>query len=196
MAQPEKPGIADPKEAGAEFMHRHPEVRQALADYFGAGKHQQFGEFYRQLGLTPEQISQFEEILRQGGGFGRQLTFGTVTLSLGEQPKPDELRKELTAVLGEDGFRSYVAYTHTLYARMIAANLASLGVESDSPLSVTQARQVAEIFAAAPKPKSYGFDWDKALANSAFVLNPSQMQMLRTLRTRTEGWQKVLEATR
>ena len=177
-------------------MSRHPEVRKAFLAYVDAQHHAQYAALYSSLGLSPEQIRQMDITLRlQGGNFGMMLHTGMATFSAG----PDysngavyELPAQLTALIGDAGFQQFEAYGQTIPARIAASNLASLLVETDSPLTSEQTQQLIPILTNAGNRMTGQFDWTSVLANAQDILSAPQMEMLKNLAIDAQGWHQML----
>lgn len=187
-----KPSPADSTARGDAFMERHPDVRSALLDFVDAQNRTRFGPLYAQLGLAQNQIQQLEVLLRQGNAFGRDVQSGVVTLAASETAPNDAYQAQIHALLGNQGFSQFLAYSGTLGARDVVSNLAGLLTTTDSPLTVDQAQQVVTILGSETiREPPYGFNWSAAYTQAQGVLSAPQLDMLQTLGTHAIGWQQV-----
>jgi RNA polymerase sigma factor (sigma-70 family) len=180
------------KAVGWAFMERHPEVKQAFQVWADAQTRGTYGDLFRQLGLSADQVRQFLEIKRRGMAFFELSTdLGTIALAGSADKQPDAGQAQLRALLGDDGFNAYLAYDSTVGGRQLASGLASILSETDSPLTSDQAQHMVAIFAAAKTPHAQSYDWAHILAQAQGILSASQLPELQNLRTLSEAWEQT-----
>lgn len=174
----------DPIAEGRAFLTRHPEVKQALLERIHASMRFTWGPLYNTLGLTPEQINQFEALVSAGAvtsvGFGpngQQLALQTGS----EVPLP-EVPSRLRDLLGEEGFRQYQEFKNTIAARNLTVEIAGDLCFTESPLTLHQADQLNRIlFDCRPGQRgsqSAEFDREAVVAKAKGVLSASQLEAL------------------
>jgi len=184
----------DSKSRGDAFMERHPEVRSALLAFVDARDRTLYGPLLDSLGLSPDQIAQFEVLQRRGFTFGRDIGSGVVTFAAGDSASDDshQQQAQLKALLGDSGYKQYQDYSPTIGARETAAGLASALATSDTPLSTEQAQQVEGILnETSIRQPPFGYDWATAYAKAQGVLSPPQLDVLQAIGTQAIGWQQA-----
>jgi len=185
-------GVQDSKARGDAFMERHPEVRSALLAFVDARTRTLYGPLLDSLGLSPEQIAQFEVLQRTGFTFGRDVQSGVVTLAAGGPENFQQQQAQVKALLGDSGYKQFQDYSSTIGARETAAGVASALAMSDTPLSTEQAQQVQGIlYESSIKQPPYGYDWATAYEKAQGVLSPPQLDILQAIGTRAIGWQQA-----
>jgi len=167
-------------------MGRHPELRQAFEAYQDAVTQTKFGPLLQQLHLTADQIRQFEQLYRRGFAYEESETkLGPITLTEQAQIPDAEFGEKLQALLGTDGYQSYLAYQSSLTARMMTMGLGSMMAETDSPLTSTQAQQLVAIFLSAGTSRPQPAFWDSVTTQAGTVLSPAQLEQLASFRDLT-----------
>lgn len=177
----------DPDVLGADLLERHPDVRQALADWIDAQTRFTYIALFRELRLTPEQIAQFLELHRAGNVLGGSWGPNSAYLRLQTGPRmpPTEFSARLDQVLGADGRRRYFELTGSSAARRTANQAASYLAFSDEPLTTDQLDELARVLHSARTPKHSGadtaYDWTKVAKDASTLLTPGQRSVLESM---------------
>lgn len=186
----------DPLSRGDAFLARHPSVKSAVADYARARADFRYSELYRRLNLEPHQIERFREIVSRGIGMGASDHAGA-SMSLSSGIFDGNARtRELTEVLGPDGYRAFQDYGLWIEpARDIAARVAMATWATDTPLSPERADALVSLIsetraipgAGRSRGSSFSrFDWDAVLAKAPALLAPAQIAALEAVRARED----------
>lgn len=180
-------------EAGREFMRGHPEARALLARYTRTEAIRGLAPFFKARGMTPEQITAFQDAVEPWGEF----TFGqsqpvagySMTLALSEEPLPPAQRDErIRAALGEEGFAAYRQFKEESArlgpARDEVASLAGDLCWTQEPLSTAQAEQLVQIvaqgspdFQAGKRVNLLKLEWSEVSDQARRILTPAQWRM-------------------
>jgi len=159
------------------FAEMYPEVRQMLADVHRLQIERDMGLFYKQAGLTPEQISEYESktigLFDQNEALAPGPRFNTVAGQL-----PDD---QLQAIFGQQGFQQYQDYNRMMDANGFAVNVQSMSGYAGAPLSTDQEQQLAQIVAnndsnyTGGKPLQLNaVNWANVEAQAQTLLSPAQ----------------------
>jgi RNA polymerase sigma factor (sigma-70 family) len=180
----------DPAAEGDAFMARHPDVKVALGDYARARVNFRFGELYRKRGLTPAQITRFQE-LAAGGGMGSEGPEGRSMQLMWRSGLPRaEVNRQLREMLGDDGMRQYEELARLDHSRTTAVQVAGALWFSDTPLSPVQSDQFVaalERHRVRPDDRTRGagrVEWDAVIAEARAFLFPAQLAVLEGERAR------------
>jgi RNA polymerase sigma factor (sigma-70 family) len=183
----------DPVTQGDAFMVRHPEVRRALHEWTVARVNLRYGALYKNLRLTPGQITQFQTLmLEKFGKFGPPLGSNGEVLELraGNGLSENDVSKGLRELVGEDGYRKYIEFERMGTAQMFTEQIASALCFTDTPLTTHQTDELINIMAtsqaATDASKARRFDWDAVTAKAQGVLAPPQLAALTGMRAQDE----------
>jgi RNA polymerase sigma factor (sigma-70 family) len=177
------PAVAsDPSKEGDAFMARHPEVKAALGDYARARVNFRFGELYRKLGLTPEQIDRFQALVARAG-MGSEGPNGRDMQLRWSPEKSADATHELENLLGPAGMKMYRELNQRDESRNLAVHIAGALWPSEDPLTPVQADQLVEVLAnnrvkSGERTARSRVDWDVAIAKARSFLSPVQLVML------------------
>ncbi len=180
------------------YLARHPELRDALRRELRATVAGRYGSFFRAHQLSPIQIERFLDLAGPMFGMGYRFV-GTNGASLQYGPPNSEraaARKELQAMLGEDGFRDLTTlFEAGLQVIKIPTELAGALYYTPTPLTAEQADRLQRILRdrqVRPDPTSpMGLDWNAIVSDAAEILTEPQMMMLKQLRTQEETYQAL-----
>jgi hypothetical protein len=172
--------------AGEAMMARHPEVKQAILDWFIKTVNFQYGPLYEELKFTPAQIERFGELVRSDGLFGEYGANGAFL----EFPLPQDVPRghvldALREFLGPEGWRKFHDYSGMVWARQTVAQLASRAWLLEVPLTPEQAAKL--VAGMAPIPWSEGGKadaryWDRILRGVAQpTLDAEQLAILESI---------------
>lgn len=174
----------DPLAEGRAFLLRHPEVKQALIEERAASMRFMWGPLYQALGLTPEQIAQFEALVSAGAvtSIGSGSNGQPLALQTGSGIPLTEVSGRLRDLLGEEGFRQYQEFKSTIPARELTVQVAGDLSFTESPLTPQQADQLNRILFDArpgqPSSPGAGFDREAVIAKAKDVLSATQLEAL------------------
>jgi len=189
LKKPSSSSLGNIKAAGWAFMERHPEVKQAFETWADAQAKGTYGDLFRQLGLSADQIRQFLKLKRRGMAFGENGTsLGTIVLTNPANDPSNTAQAQLRALLGDAGYEAYLAYNSTVQGRQLASGLASILSETDSPLTSVQAQQMVAIFTSAKSSDAQSYDWASVFTQAQRILSGSQLTELQNLRALRESW--------
>lgn len=186
-AQEKRPRAAaktlNPSEAGKAFMERHPEVKQALADWFTTKEDFRWGKLFEKLKLSPEQIARFRTINRETEFFGRSIDsegneWAQFDLKTGRPWQ--ESQQELQSMLARDGFREYVGAVNEQYPFRFASQAVADLLFTESSMSNEQAAQLFVTIKNNFKVTQGGasFSWDKIESEAGQFLSPAQASVI------------------
>ena len=172
------------------FMARHPEVRRAAIEHWRAQTAGAYGPLFKSLGLTPAQIAQFIDLASQGitgitdGPNGEPMFY-----SLGGDGA--EARKQLRAMLGEDGYRRYREFTDSGVRAWQSTNeLAAALFDTPTPLTPKQGENIFRILTegrvATPTSPLREYDWAAIMPKAERILSEPQLATLGIFRTADE----------
>lgn len=171
--------------AGQAFVERHPAVKKALLECYGAQFETLLGSFYRSHPFTPAQREQFDRFLMMDGGVIRQLTgvdgtpLAVTAPDYGNREKRRQLEQELRW-MGEQAKADLQQCLQAKGARRATADVVGTLFFTPTPLTGDQADQVARIMTGADRGGSIlAFDWNAITANAAGVLSAPQHAVLR-----------------
>jgi len=157
---------------------------------------QRYGLFFRERGLSPEQIDGFIALLNQQAEARADLQEAVRKEGLSVGPDVEAIRSELYrpvteglhALLGEDGYAAYLEYEKTSYYQMVWVQpLQRNFLAANVPIDDAQTEQLSQIFEANDKPvhisptdlgSESAIDWESAVAQAANILTPAQMSVL------------------
>jgi RNA polymerase sigma factor (sigma-70 family) len=181
---PAQPEEFDPGAAGDAFLSRHPEVKEALGQYVRARVDFRFGELYRKLNLTPEQIRHFQDLVGRAG-MGSDTADGREMQLLWKPAEPAQnTHNELQALLGDEGMRLYEELNRQEATRMMTVHITGALALSESPLTPLQADRLTEVLMAnRPTPPAGSkspprVDWDAVIVQALGFLAPQQIAIL------------------
>lgn len=177
----------DPKAEGKRFLERHPEVRQAYADYVDAQIEEFYGDWWKARALTPSQIEQFKNLSRGDWTFLRNITTDKKQASLtleGGPVDPAERDAAYRAMLGEELFKEYRERRAPFLGfqaevRRSAQNdirlLASGICFSETPLTPEQAQGLTQILGDSVRRGGWlSRDWNAIDVKAKAILQPTQ----------------------
>ena len=171
----------DPGSRGRKFLAEFPEARAMLIELGMSGALRTNGSFYRLAGFTPAQIDRFQHLLVETWADNLAASPGASGL-----PSDDELR----AVVGDDAFRKFQAFSQMIDAYRWTGEAAKELNYNGTPLSAEQTDRLAQILADNSAIYRSGHalnrssvdggtamasvDWDGAMAESRTVLSAAQ----------------------
>ena len=192
----------NPVAEGTVFMARHPEVKQALADYAKARVNFKYGRLYEALHIPAAQLAQFQALMGRGTGMGtngpegKDLTLMAGTGDFG----PGEYGRLLSDLLGEEGAQKVLRFNWGLEEREPAAKVAGALWFTDTPLTPEQADQLVQIMVDHPAkgmPTGIfpGHDWDAIIAEAEPFLSAAQVAVLRGMQAEEQLNQAINRPT-
>jgi RNA polymerase sigma factor (sigma-70 family) len=174
-----------PLRDGTEFLQKHPEVKAALVANYRSQFAAEYGAFYADQKLTPEQIARFEDIQMRA----MRRILGTYTVTVGErQSTYQERQDELRELLGDGGLVRLKDYERANPERTAVLQLASAVYFTDTPLTASQADALRAIIRRAPPagPKTNlgiaRINWDAVITEARSALPPAQVAALEDMR--------------
>ncbi len=174
----------------------HPQLIQAFMAYFRASLSQRFDIFYREAGMSPDQIAKFEDLMTKHQADQMDLAAAASSQGLDSadpasaalrQQQNGQFRADLTALLGDGTFSQLQQYNRAQGAMAIVQGAATLSLDSE-PYSNAQAGQLMQVVAnASPSYRQGGavdpssVDWDSVLNQAGSILSPAQTDALKAL---------------
>jgi RNA polymerase sigma factor (sigma-70 family) len=140
----------DPQQVGRDLLARFPEMSALVAGNTRASLTNTYQLLFKKLGLGPDQVERFLDIMAQTGGVRwntqKQAPIGEITSSpLTEGMVVPELQR----LLGDEGFQTYQDFIRQRNARDLVVRLGGSVYFTSEPLQPTQADQLVEILAQA-----------------------------------------------
>lgn len=173
----------DPVAEGRAFLSRHPETKAMLVAWRKAEINAKYGSLYRQLGLSPEQVAQFQALLLTDQIMTRSLgaRHESIALFAGDGPIPDKF-EQLRSLLGEEGFRQMTAIDETSPARETVKGLAAAQCFTDDSLTAEQASQLTQLINASQVKgtgrRSGPINWNNVMTSAPSFLSSPQIAAL------------------
>jgi RNA polymerase sigma factor (sigma-70 family) len=180
----------DPIAAGATFLARFPNVKQALLDRSYARIRARFESLYPKLQLTPEQIRQLEDILLDGEGLTvSNPDSGPLNLRPGPGRSRKEMEDAIRDLLGSEGYQRLRDHNEEMGLQQFTIQLATSLYFTDEPLTAQQARQLGPILMKNNLKfggDAFTRDWGALLASARPFLSDVQFAALDRLRAQEE----------
>lgn len=180
------------------YLARHPELREALRQQVRATAAGSYAMFFRTHGLSQAQIERFLDLA--GPVFGMGYRFpgpgGTELLYRSPADARGFARRELQAILGEEGFRDLIDLYETRASTIqLPAQLAGALYPTGTPLTPEQADRLQRILRdrqVRPDPTSPKLlDWNAVISDAVEILTEPQMKVLRHIRTQEETYETL-----
>jgi RNA polymerase sigma factor (sigma-70 family) len=160
-----------------------------------ARRHLQFQRFYRQLGLSPEQIERFEAaMVRQD----QALLDAQVARDAGRDEQEvfrrsgPEWSSAMREILGNDGFSQLQVYLRAMSVRGFVDSIAAKSYESGQPITLAQADGLIALALANDSRYQEGRGTDPAHVNWNAVWEPAEKvlspEQLLTFEAAVEVW--------
>ena len=154
----------------------------------------QFGRLYSRLGLTPDQIDQFETMLVEhqrelmdiaAGARSQGLRFDDATIVALRLQEDEELGTAELTLLGAGGYQQLQDFTRALPMQRIVLEVANSAALSSSPLTAGQADALTRILTNTNSRFQNGgaadpaaIDWNLVLPEAQGILNETEYQAL------------------
>jgi RNA polymerase sigma factor (sigma-70 family) len=175
----------------------NPEVQRVRLEMERLGLAPRYGQFYRSLNLTPEQIARFEarwtesrqdsaDIFAAAQANGVAPNDPAILALAGEAKVKFE--NDLRTILGETGFAEFQRYERSYPAREIVSGMMANLISTGTPLSAGQVDQltlaIAEQSGSYQKGERVGdkagdVNWSAAIARVQHFLTPAQVDVVR-----------------
>jgi RNA polymerase sigma factor (sigma-70 family) len=174
---------------GDAFLRAHPDVHDALVNYYRTSLRNEYADVIAAMRLSPEEVDRFIDILTRG----RIRAVGEHTLRLDGTMNPDDYTRQLKAVLGEARYQQFREHQQTGPARSVAWELTASLYYTLTPLAPAQIEEIKRVVQAAIDDRSLGPRyssawpwmplpiWDRVLEQAGTVLSPPQVEALRDL---------------
>lgn len=167
---------------GDQFLSRHPDVKQALAEYAQARFRFQFADFIQRHGLTEGQVAALAA--RRGIGMGSRDNNGQSLTLQHRAGETSERDKAELAILAEAALADYRREQQRVGARELAVKLAGTLAFGSDGLTAAQAEALTGVLErsarrAPGQPRSY--DWKAVFAGATVFLNERQIGALKHL---------------
>jgi hypothetical protein len=172
---------------------KNPKLLELYLKSYRANLGQGFGLFYRTMGLSADQIEQFESSLSKHEESRMDLLATAASQGLGDadpaiaelrKQQDDQLQADQTALLGDAGNHQLQDFNREQAAQGIVNGAAISSLDTE-PYSGAQAAQLLQILANAntsfQQGKSFDaktVDWDSAITQAAAILSPAQLNAL------------------
>jgi hypothetical protein len=186
------------KADGQRFLAANPQVREMLQRVGQAQYAQLYGPYFRQAGLTSQQIDQMINAAMES--WTQSLAVTPQGGIFPTQPQPPA--EVLQSILGADAYQQLQTYQRTMPAENFVGQVATEAGYSSSPLSPTQQDQVAQIVTNASDTFVNGktvalqsVNWDAVLEHAASLdLSPAQIDALQHM-VANQKYQTALQQT-
>lgn len=190
-AERKRAAASDPKAVGQAFWTRHPEVKAAYLDWLTAKQNAEYGGLFKALQLTPQQVEELRILMREHGGFARNLDAESneyAYFSVAANLSSSELQRRLRALLGESGLRQFLEAGDHQPSRDAAAQAAAGLIFTEAPITAGLTKQFMAVLSKYEVPNSRGirFDWDAVTKEAAQFLSPSQLIVIDQIRAQDE----------
>jgi hypothetical protein len=191
-----------------------PEYQKLSVEEYRAGLELRYAGLYHRLGLSPSQISAFEDAKARVKQTVVDATAAAIAENLplsnsglADILKTSEMESDATlrSLLGESGFASYKTYQQLEPVRVQLSPLVNTLSSVGAPLSGEQAEQLAQVVATnTKKPSISGVvansssstDWPSIYSQAGGFLSASQIDVLRAFGTDTQLTQRLSGVTR
>jgi RNA polymerase sigma factor (sigma-70 family) len=196
-----------------ELAAANPDYRRLFLEFQRTGNKLTYGRLYRKLGLSPQQIADFEgALIEQMDGFidaaaavqsqGISVSDPSVT----QLPTPASVRDADATVrraLGAAGYDEYMAYNRAGMGRFAADSLAKDLFYTNAPLTADQADRLTQVIVAnttsAPRTGLIGpagnTNWAAVFSQVQAILAPPQLETLKASVERDRLAQQLTEMT-
>lgn len=172
----------DPESLGKEFLNRHPEAKEALAAWLKSAEDENYGDLFKTLHLTPEQIEKFRALVRENHWFGRSLGDDAhwANFSLGTGKKWETIETEMAALLGPEGMRQYTETLNLENPRRLVTTAAADLVFTTEPMTARQADELTASIKTNTTNSAGGpvINWNNVEADAGVILSPAQMRAI------------------
>jgi hypothetical protein len=163
-------------------LSRDPEIRATLSTWIKSSFHSSMAAFYRQAGLTPEQIGALEDLQMESNismGPGALLTLRP------EEKTIEQVTADVRRLLGEQTYQQFRDYAQSQFLRPVSIGVAGLVYDSETPMTAPQADQLTQILRESTSAGRSRFpkdvDWSQALPRAKALLPPAQYAALETI---------------
>ena len=193
--RPPGPGMA-PNARAAALVVKSPKLLDLYLRTFQASLPQRYGSLYLKLGLTPEQIEEFESLMAKHEESRMDLLVAADSKGLGNadpsvtalrKQQDEQLRTAQTALLGPDGYEQLHQLNREQGARLLVNAVAGNTLDT-APYTEAQASQLAQIVAAASTTYQQGgpfnpktVDWENATGQAGAILSPPQLDAFKVV---------------
>jgi len=183
-----------------DVVMTNPEYQELNARHNHSSLRFTYGPLYRKLGLSPQQIANFEAAMdeQEQTSMDAFLAARSEKVSY-EDPGLSQLKAsvakpaddKLRTTLGDAGFEQYNAYKKTMESRSAVDSLATALYYTETPLTAGQADQLTQLVAANTGKRSVDavgmttlgeIDWDKVSTQAQGILSSSQLNLLQAYR--------------
>jgi hypothetical protein len=189
-------------------LMKDPDFAAAMKIDQEARLNQRYGGFFRELNLPPDRLAEFKSLLADRENAGREVWASAAAQGLNPRENREQLR-ELEAELraeaeaniqenfGPQVLEALDAYNDSAAQRSAVNDLNERLAHAGQPLTDTQSRQLASIFAETTQPYGRGIAiTDATIARAQGVLMPSQIEGLKRLQVEQQARQLIAEKTR
>lgn len=170
-----------------------PEYQKLSLELNRLGYGASYARFYKDCGLTPEQITRFEDLLVARLQASYDLIGAAQTQGIKrndpefrklEDPAQKELANKFRELLGEKGYAEFRKYSTATPARYAMSDLTTALFYSAEPLALSQAEKLEEVVGrnTAWKQKGAPVDWTTVYSQVENVLTPQQLAILKSQR--------------
>jgi hypothetical protein len=180
-----------------DILYASPEYVLLELEFTALDLPQRYGGLYRRLGLTAEQVRQFEALMLEAqqnmfdmfaAARAKGVSVDDSALRQLKDPAQEAVYAKVKALLGDEGYAVYKAYTSagSSKARYAVGDLARRLYDIE-PITPAQADRLTEaIVAGTPKPQqgpglttwTGGTDWPGVYAQAKDFLSPGQLASL------------------
>jgi RNA polymerase sigma factor (sigma-70 family) len=170
------------------FLERHPDVQEALRNYYHAKLRTEYGHIYRELKLTPDEIFKLQSLLCEGRILGSRLI--PLTLPAGTGMAESDANAQIRALLGAGRhlvWEQRRRHTDTLIGREMVEDIAVRLVFSGDQLLPPQTARLVQLLSRLPH------DWDLLMTEARQFLSPRQLEAFQNMRFERGYWEKSFE---
>lgn len=196
-AAPDASGAAAAAGPDWKALTKNPAFEEAIVAHYRAGLGLIYGDLYRQLGFSPEQVKRFEDAL--GARAQADYDVGLSALSMGlpwDDPSTRDLYKKNAADLaaGLQGLvtsQQLLDYDKAQVGRSVTSQLSATLASTADPLTPAQSSWLSQLVVSHAAGGGEGVagavDWDAVLAQAPGVLSPAQVAMLGAVRAKIQA---------
>jgi hypothetical protein len=168
-----------------------PEVRRLMDLQRLANLNRQYGQFFKDARLTPQQIAQFQQLMLERQRAETDVLIAASQQGINPMSDPQEFRqmvrnaqadvdKQIQGALGTDTFGQFHSYQQTANQRGVVNQLQQDLSYSDSPLTDAQKEQMNRVLAQTNQGGGAAVN-AKTIAAAQGVLSQGQMQALQNI---------------
>ena len=195
--QPAAPPPPSPRPDSLALLRNDPQLELLKLAARRSALRSQYRSLWQRLGLDPEQVAQFEDILErreaqimdlQNSALEQGLAVNDAKLTPLWEALHRETEQAQKDLLGESGFREFQEYERTAALREVVEATAGAAAVAGAALTQAQAQGLLRVLEASQQGLPVGsvvmaasIDWGKVDALAATVLSAEQMRIFQSI---------------